>query len=234
MFDNLLGFLKGKDFLTSVLKDFEAMLVDAEAMFVSVKKVLIDGADDAGVRDKVYGVDKKINELEKNIRKRIVEHLALQPSVDVPMCLILMSVVKDAERLGDYAKNLFEVSELMNGPMDMTLFNQFFGEADKQLMELAEKTRCAFMGSDEARARELFALERDIVFKCEAALNTLASGDLPANESVCFTLIARYFKRTAAHLMNIGSSVIVPIDKLDFCDEKMRRQGNAGDIDASS
>ncbi len=232
MFNNLLGFLKGKDFLTSVLSDFEAMLVDAESMFAAVKTVLIDGVEDASVRDKIYSVDKKINDLERNIRKRIVEHLALQPSVDVPMCLILMSVVKDAERLGDYAKNLFEVSELMDGTMDKELFKKFFGEADAQIMELAQKTRSAFLGSDEARARELFALERDIVFKSEAALNTLASGDLSANQSVCFTLIARYFKRIAAHLMNIGSSVIVPIDKLDFCDEKVRRNGNADDLGA--
>ena len=219
MFQNLLSFWKGKDFLTTVLKEFEEMLVDAGDMFKSVRSVLIEGTEDpAAVRDKIYSVDRSINELEKNIRKRIVEHLALQPSVDVPVCLVLMSVVKDAERLGDYAKNLFEVSELLQGGMDKDLFRQFFGEADTQLITLAEKTRSAFIESNEEIARELFSLERDIVFKCEAAINTLANGDLTANQSVCFTLIARYFKRIAAHLMNIGTSVIVPIDRLDFFD----------------
>lgn len=223
MFYNLLSFWKGKDFLTTVLKDFEEMLIEAEKMYKSVQQVLIEGCEDPeAVRDKIYKVDRSINELEKNIRKRIVEHLTLQPAVDVPVCLVLMSVVKDAERLGDYAKNLFEVSELLKGPIDKELFKKLFGNADEQLIQLAEKTRNAFVHSDESVARELFALERDIVFKCRSALHTLADSEIEANVAVCFTLISRYFKRIAAHLSNIGTSVILPVDKLDFFDEKTR------------
>lgn len=223
MFENLLSFWKGKSFISSVLKDFELMLVDAEEMFTSVKKVLIDGENDPTVRDKIYGVDRQINELERNIRKRIVEHLTLQPSVDVPMCLILMSLVKDAERLGDYAKNLFEVSDLLHEPLNQDAFHKLFGEADEQLIELASKTRDAFIRSDEVLARDLHALERDIVFKCQTAIHELANSTMSVNQAVCFTLISRHFKRIAAHLLNIGSSVILPIDKLDFFDEKLRR-----------
>jgi phosphate transport system protein len=225
MFHTLLSFWKGKDFLTTVLKEFEEMLVVAEDMYKAVQQVLVEGTQDPeAVRDKIYQVDRSINGLEKNIRKRIVEHLTLQPTVDVPVCLVLMSVVKDAERLGDYAKNLFEVSELLKGPIDQKLFRELFGNADEQLIQLAEKTRNAFIQSDESVARELFVLERDIVFKCQSALHTLAESDLNANTAVSFTLISRYFKRIAAHLSNIGTSVILPVDKLDFFDEKTRHE----------
>ncbi|MBU1863678.1 MAG: hypothetical protein KKH94_08465 [Candidatus Omnitrophica bacterium] len=224
MFKNLLSFWKGKDFLSKVLNEFEQMMINAEGMFKAVCEKLITGKGKEGLGDRIYEIDRQINQFERDIRKRIIEHLALQPSVDVPVCLVLMSVVKDAERLGDYAKNLFEVTEMMKGPMDKELFRSYFNEADKKLILLAEKTRSAFIKSDEALAREILGIEREIVVKCEEAIKKLANGNLSSNLSVCFTLIARYFKRIAAHLVNIGSSVIVPIDQLDFFDESERQK----------
>jgi len=224
MIKNLLSFWQKKDFLSCVLREFEKMMVDAEDMFKAVREQLIEGNKTEGLRDKIYTVDRQINQLEKDIRRRIVEHLALQPSVDVPMCLVLMSVVKDAERLGDYAKNLYEVSELLEKPLDKPLFREYFNHTDDKLIALAEKTRSAFIKSDEALAEEITVLEREIVLQCESAIKRLAHAHLDANVSVCFTLIARHFKRTAAHLVNIGTSVILPISELDFFDEKHRRQ----------
>jgi len=224
MFKNLLNFWKGKDFLSSVLKEFETMMVDAEDMFKAVRKKLIEGKSEEGLKDRIYAVDRKINELEKSIRTRVVEHLALQPSVDVTVCLVLMSVTKDAERLGDYAKNLFEVSEMLTEPIDKELFRRYFDKADEKLITLAEKTRSAFIKSDEQLAREIQVLEREIVLRCEEAIKQLAQGNLSSNLSVCFALIARYFKRTAAHLVNIGTSVILPVNELDFYDEEARHK----------
>ena len=48
----------------------------------------------------------------------------------------------------------------------------------------------------------------------------LAKSDLPVNAAVCFTLMARYFKRITAHLTNIATSVILPLTDLDYFDEK--------------
>ena len=223
MFKNLLSFWRGKDFLSEVLKEFEKMMIEAEAMFKAVCHKLIDGADEAGLGDRIYAMDRNINQLEKDIRTRIVEHLTLQPAVDVPVCLVLMSVVKDAERLGDYAKNLFEVAEMLQKPQDRKLFTSLFDASDAKLITLAEKTRSAFIKSDIPLAREITVLEREIVLQCEFALKELAKGSLSANVSVCLALVARYFKRTAIHLVNIGTSVILPVNELDFYDEMERR-----------
>ena len=226
MFKNLMSFWKGKDFLTEVLEEFKQMLKETKHMFESVSLGLIEGKADEGLKDKIYVIDKKVNVLEKEIRKRIVEHLSIQPSVDIPVSLILMSVVKDAERLGDYCKNMFEITELLNKPLDKGLFRELFGDIDKRITEEFEKTEKAFIESDEALAREIMHLERDIVKRCDGILKKLAKGSLPTNEAVCLALLARYLKRIAAHLANIGSSVILPVSDLDFFDEKLRREKN--------
>jgi phosphate uptake regulator len=48
----------------------------------------------------------------------------------------------------------------------------------------------------------------------------LAKSEMSVNEAVCFTLIARYFKRIVAHLVNIATSVVLPLSDLDYFDEK--------------
>ena len=224
MFKNFLSFWKGKDFLSQILEDFYEMGEDTEEMFRSVLKRLLESKEEPGLKDKIYSVDKRVNKLEREIRKRIVEHLSLQPTVDVPACLLMMSVVKDSERIGDYCKNLYEVTELLNKSLDMNKFRQLFDDLDKEIIAEFKMTRDAFQNSDEKLARDILESETAIVKRCDEILGKLASSQLDANEAVCFALIARYFKRITAHLTNIGSSVILPISNLDFFDEKLRRE----------
>lgn len=222
MFKNLISFWKGRDFLKEVLKEFGEMMQDTEKMFKSVCDLLIRGQTKEGLKDNIYEVDKRVNKLERDIRKRVVEHLSIQPGVDVPFSLVLMSVVKDAERLGDYSKNLFEVWEMLKKPIDQELYKRYFNDLDQKIFIEFGKTRQAFIESDEEIAHEIMHVEREIVKKCDEIVEQLARSNLSPNEGVCLTLIARYFKRIAAHLANIGSSVILPITNLDFFDEKLR------------
>jgi phosphate uptake regulator len=224
MFKNFMSFWKGKDFLSQILGDFNKMLDDTQDMFSSVLNKLLTSKEEPGLKDRIYAVDRQVNKLEREIRKRIVEHLSLQPSVDVPACLLMMSVVKDAERIGDYCKNFYEVTELLKKPLDINQFKQMFDDIDKELLEEFRKTKDAFQNSDEELAREVLSIERMLVKRCDEILKKLAASKLDTNEAVCFTMMARYFKRIGAHLANIGSSVILPISDLDFFDEKVRRE----------
>lgn len=224
MFKNLMSFWKGKDFLTQVLEDFKEMLEGTKSMFRSVCEGLIEGKVDSHLKEKTYEIDKKVNNLEREIRTRIVEHLSIQPSVDVPVSLVLMSVVKDAERIGDYCKNILEIIELLENPIKKEQFEELFDHIDKQILEEFEKTQKAFIESDEKVAKEILYLERDVAKNCDNIVKKIAKSGLPTNEAVCFALLGRYFKRIVAHLANIGSSVILPISDLDFFDEKLRHE----------
>ena len=224
MFESLLNFWKGKDFLTQVLSDFKEMLEGTESMFRSVCATLIDNVENPELKKQIYDIDKKVNQHQKGIRKRIVEHLALQPTVDTASCLCLMSVVKDAERIGDYAKNLYEVTVLLNKPVKQETYQKFFNRIDKEILTLFDQTIVAFMESDDKKATNSWEFEKKVGKKCDEILKELASSDLNVNEGVCFALMARYFKRVIAHLVNIATSVILPIDELDFFDEKTRKE----------
>lgn len=220
MFKNLLQFWRGKDFMSHVLDDFKNMLDDTKDMFVLVCRKLVHNEDTPDLENKVYGVDKQVNALEKDIRKRIVEHLVMQPSVDISMSLLLMSVVKDAERVGDYAKDLFDVSKLLLAPIDMETYVSLFNHVEEEIVELFNQTKKAFIESDENNAVKSWEYQKDIGERCERIIEKLSKSALSVNEAVCFTLIARYFKRIVSHLTNIATSVIVPLTDLDYFDEK--------------
>jgi len=220
MFKNLLSFWKGKDFLVQVLEDFKSMLDDSETMFEAVCVQLLAGREEGSLKDKIYSIDKQVNNLQKEIRRRIVEHLSLQPSVDVNACLILMSVVKDAERLGDYSKNLYEVTQLLSEPIDCALYSEYFDEMDKKILALFQQTKKAFIDADEEQARSAWKHETNIAKGCDKIVERLAQSNLTVNQAVCFTLVARHFKRIVAHLVNIATSVVLPLSDLDYFDEK--------------
>ena len=222
MFKNLLQFWKGKDFLTQVLEEFKSMLEGTHEKFETVCNKLIYNKEEKDLEKRVYDIDKNVNQLQKDIRKRIIEHLSLQPSVDVSMSLLLMSVVKDAERLGDYSKNLFQVTKFLDKPVDMDKYRDLFNSIDKEILKLFDDTKKAFIESDEVRAVKSWEYERDIAKRCDKILEKLAKSDLSVNEAVCFALMARHFKRIAAHLTNIATSVILPLTDLDYFDEKRR------------
>ena len=224
MFKNILSFWQGKDFLSKVIEEFGSMLSDTENMFKKVCNKLIKNEEQPGLENEIYQIDKKVNLLERDIRKRIVEHLAVQPSVDVPTCLLLMSVVKDAERIGDYAKNLCQITKLLNKPINIELFSSLFNHTDNEILTLFTATKDAFMNSNEKKAKECWVIERKILKKCDTTIEKLAKSNLAVNEAVCFTLIARYFKRISAHLTNIATSVILPISDLDYFDEDRRKE----------
>jgi len=206
--------------LAQVFSEFNEMLDDTKRMYEMVCKTLLDNVQEPDLKKKIYGIDKNVNHLQKKIRIRIIEHLSLQPSVDVAACLLLMSVVKDAERLGDYAKNLFEVTEFLAKPIDRTLFSQYFNEVDKKVLELFEQTKEAFIETDVDVATSTWDYEKKIAKGCDQIVANVAKSNLTVNEAVCFALIARYFKRIVAHLVNIATSVILPLSDLDYFDER--------------
>lgn len=222
MFKNISSFLKGSNFINVTVADFKQMLENAQAMYGKVSQTLIHGQANQNLKAEIYAIDKKINSLEKGIRKRIVEHLVMQPTVDVNTCLVLMSVVKDAERLGDYCKNLYEVTELLDKPLNKDTYSSLFDAMDGDLVTIFEEAKKAFIECDEEVAAHSWEQKAKIANRCDSIVEKLAKSDLPTNEAVCFVLIARHFKRLASHLVNIATSVVLPVDKLDYYDEKRK------------
>ena len=221
MFRQLIRAWRRKPILVQMCEALVQMIGDAHWMFRSVTKLLFegDGSDPAAVQQ-IYERDITINKAERNIRTQLVEHLSFLPGSDVPTCLILMSVVKDAERIGDYCKNILEVAGWLKTPLEGDAHAAEFRALTQEIGDAFEPTAKCFEESDSEIGHEVVETTRALAKRADAVIEGLLEAEIGCRQAVAYTLLSRYLKRVSAHLANIATSTVMPVHKLDFFDEK--------------
>ena len=219
MLKELIQILRAKSPLSGMFDEFTQMLDKTEWMFDASVQVLIAGKPLEEVEEELYAMDKAVNEHQRSIRRRIIKHLTIQPRTDVPACLVLMSVVKDAERIGDFCKNIYELATMFDVELDRGRYKTPLRELAEQVENLFGKTRKAFARSDEEMAKSIMTRGARISKQCDMLLRQLIVDNLPTKKAVGYALMARYLKRISSHLTNIATSVVTSVDNLDYLDE---------------
>lgn len=200
-------------------ENFHTMLQLAEEMFREVNVALWSGQIDEALTAKIYERDVRINQLERRVRKNVLSHLttATDNKKDLPFCFVLINVVKDAERIGDYVKNIVEVSDLGDFPE---------GEVRNELREIGLGTEMllsraapCFEESDPVDAEKLVRKGRELQKRADALVVRIANAGNESGPTCMMVLLARFYKRIAGHTANILSSVIMPLHKIDYFDE---------------
>jgi len=162
--------------------------------------------------------DRQVNLLEQEVRRALLVHVAVAVAADAPSMLTYMSLVKDIERIGDYAKNLLDLAEL---GVDLSRGDDA-GELRRDfavVVELVPRAATAFAERDEAVAQELLADVESLLERCNAKVDAAVTSDEPGRHAAPRALYHRYLKRVVAHTGNVLSGVVMPLDLLDFFDE---------------
>ncbi len=207
--------------LEQAVDDFLSMIEHSHWMFQRAGDVLWGKAELDTARTEVYQRDILVNKAERAVRKAIISHLAVNPRSDTAFCLILMSVGKDAERVGDYCKNIMDLPDYHTIGEDRNQVTQELQRIHEAVGKLFPKVVAAFRESDEEAGGELVRAEREVTVPCDDIIEqVLASSGLSNRQAVAYTLLARFYKRIAAHLGNIASSLVMPVHKLDYFDEE--------------
>ena len=172
-------------------------------------------------RTSIYKQDIAINKLERQIRKQVIAHLTLGDGQrDAPYCLLLMSIVKDVERLGDYAKNVTDIYDDGGGPIP----EDENGAELRELRAVVEETFGAvihvFGRSDTQTALDLMKKGREVTRRCDSLVTRVARSEYDAATTTTMVLGTRYYKRIESHLLNVLSGVVMPLHKLDYYDER--------------
>ena len=217
MLQELLRIFRGDDPLSKVADDFALMLNLTREMSHSAGKIFFGEDHDENAQDRVHKTDAEVNELERVIRRSLMTHLAIPGnSADAPYSLLLMSLVKDVERLGDYAKNLSEIVEI--GP-DVLPEGAELDELQliRKSVESAYQA-CAnvVLSSRQGEAAELIQQGRETARRCDGLITTIGKSDYDAATTTALILGSRYYKRINAHVLNVLSSVVMPLDKIDY------------------
>ena len=218
MLKEIIQAFRHKDVVRELSVQVGEMLEAGRWMFEQASDVLMRKADWHATCDALYARDRQINEIEQGIRERIVTHLSVGNQADLGACLVLMSVVKDAERIGDYCKNIFEVAKFFRGNYDHRVFSEPLEQIRTEVSAQFEPTKRAFIEDNEDLARGVLAKGGPLIRQCDLLIQQLLSldDDFSPAEAVAYVLLARHFKRVASHLTNIATSVLSPIPLMDY------------------
>ncbi|MDO4627743.1 MAG: hypothetical protein Q4C70_01030, partial [Planctomycetia bacterium] len=158
---------------------------------------------------------------ERLIRRYFFTNGVVSTSNLIP-CFIFMSFVKDAERLGDIAKNFYDLA-IQGGAPTGGMRDQMEALAN-ELLDMTQKCRKIFEKGLENEAKELIFRASEVEDDCDEKINWYLK-DRPNTSSmdVVYVLALRYFKRYASHLRNITSSVVRPLHKIDFTGKIVRK-----------
>lgn len=226
MLREFLSLFRTHDALSAMGDSFREMLDHTRGMTRFAGDLYFAGTATPEERQQVYRADIQVNKLERAIRKQVIAHLSIRSnSQDVPYCLFLFSLVKDVERIGDYAKNLTELMELRPGPLpDDAITRELL--RIRQEVDLTFEIVGELVGAgDRERALERIERGRALGKQCEALVREVAATDYDARTAVAAVLGTRYYKRIGGHLLNVLSSVFMPLHKLDYFDEDELRNG---------
>jgi len=222
MLKDLLKAWREKSLLGKMYEEFTQMLADARWMFKESCEAIFQPEGVSGVRSSLFRRDITINKTERRIRKQIVEHLAIRPGADVTACLVLMSVVKDAERIGDYCKNIYDTRRIMGEALPKDEYYDRLYSVYEKVLATFNKVSTAFLGGDEVLGNEVVKEEVETGKVFDELIRDVANSQLPTKHAVCLVLSMRHMKRINAHLGNIASSVVMPLHKIDYFDEKWK------------
>ncbi len=217
MFRGLLDRKRRTLLLSQSIQDVYSMLENESQMFDVACNFLLHGRETPGVN--IHKRDEDINAGERMVRRAVLEHLAINPSQDLPGSLVLLNIVIYVERIGDYTKEIWQLGEKGIQLGKQVYLEQLQG-IQSHIEPMFQWCIRAFCEDDVESGNKVMVRKREIETKTDALLDALLANEkLNTAEGIAYALAGRYMRRISAHLSNIASSTVAPMDKIGFDEE---------------
>jgi hypothetical protein len=198
-------------------RSFEMLDITNE-MYVEARNSLRQ-REDAEVKLEVKETDKKVNSYEREVRRMVFNHLAVHGTADLPSGLILVSIIIDIERIGDYAKNMVELALDHPGKLHGGKFEEAIVRIEEALEDNFIQTKTCFKEGKSEVALGLmrkYAWVNDACDDVVMALVKEKDSEIRPGDAAALAIYTRWLKRINSHLRNITTSVVNPFDRIGF------------------
>ena len=220
LFNDIIKIWKSDSLLSQAWDDSISMLKLSHDIFIK-------SIDNFNSHDSVEEIkalkkeDRKINDYQMTVRRKVLTYFSLETSSrEVPNGLILVDMVVDIERIGDYCKNISDLTLMQKASFD-------FGELKEEISAMESEVRSRFSttiqvieNQDEDLARTLNdKYKKTVSSASDKIVSGIVSGDVKLDshsKSASLVLYARYLKRIGAHLKNITSTVVNAYDRIGY------------------
>ena len=220
VFKNLVNIWKSEDSLSQAWASSNEMLTLSHVMFTDAIGALRSGEKNKVIKG-IKRRDTDINKYQRNIRKKVVTYYSISKDVtNLDSGLVLINMVVDIERIGDYTKNILDLAKHHPKKFVSEKISDDLRVVEKAVIERFGNTIKAVEEMDEEVAKELIKSYRSDLGKLSDNLVASSiSGKLQIGEehkASSMVLYARYLKRIGAHLKNITSVVVNPFESIGY------------------
>lgn len=217
---SVLGRLFGKKpssvLLESAFDDVSDMLQHSGRMLDLAVQALLEN-EPLGVD--LDAMDDAVDQAERMVRRSVLEHLSFQPHQDLVASLILVSMVQDAERIGDFARGLAELVPFARSRREGP-FADRLRSVVAELRPLFALCEEGFREDDPEKSRAVIDRATRLKEQLHEFIGDVAESDLTADMAVVYSGAARILRRIGSHLSNIASTVVRPYDRIRHGDEE--------------
>jgi len=218
MFSKFKELFSSENLLDSAYTTTVTMLEFDQKMYEAAHYALRH-SDSADLPFDIKKMDRKINKYEREVRRNVLTHLSVAGTANLVPGLVLVSIVIDVERLGDYTKNIVDLAKrhpkmLLGGSHEQTL-EEIEDVVDDQITQVIKVLK----DQDKTLAREIMRAENEIGKKASSIETDMIQGrykKLQGGDAVTIALYARYLKRINAHVTNIASAIVNPFPRISF------------------
>lgn len=204
------------DQLETVEQQLAEMLANCKEAYRLATSATFGERDVVATGEELFDLDRDINRTERAIRRELLVHGTVRGAeVDQGLMLTYMSVAKDIERIGDKCKDIWELAE-MGANLSLGDDAEELAKHRAHVAELIELTIDAFTKEDAQKVHDLIDTINADADHYDSHVVHFVTSELPSRFAAPRALFYRYIKRLSRHLSNILSSVVMPVDRLDF------------------
>lgn len=216
MIKALRAFLHKESLLDQAMQDTHAMLANVQRMVEAAVQTLRH-SESTELSIDVAAMDAAVNLYEESVRRKVFTHLSLMGNDHIYPALVLVSIIIDVERIGDYAKNIVVLAGRHPDRLSIPRHDPELARIEQALIDhVMPEGRRNFEQGLEQEAAQLIRDFRWIGRSCEQITEDLTTQPIPGNSQtpVCMALYARYLKRITSHWLNVQTAIANPFDRI--------------------
>ena len=222
MIREILSVFKANTLMDRAFQRSYDMLDLTYKMYLQAKEVLRN-TEHTELEFDISDEDIEVNKYQREVRKDVFNHLVLTDGEQLSSGLVLVSIVIDLERIGDFTKNIVEIAQSHPQRLHGGKFEDDLIRIEDAVAENFCRTVEVFKNSDEQAARKLIKDFKWISKVSDESLMALVKQADPSITSGSAAALALYFrslKRINAHLRNVTTSVVNPFHRIGFKPKK--------------
>ncbi len=224
MIKEILSVFKANTLMDRAFQRSYDMLDLTFKMYIQAKEVLRN-TEHTELEVDISDEDIEVNKYQREVRKDVFNHLVLTDGEQLSSGLVLVSIVIDIERIGDFTKNIVEIAQNHPQRLHGGKFEDELIRIEDSVEENFRRTIEVFKNSDEQAARQLIKDFKWISKVSDESLMALVKQADPSITSGSAAALALYFrslKRINAHLRNVTTSVVNPFHRIGYKPKKKK------------